>query len=333
MRPARGAVNRRTFLSTVTGGLLAAPLAAEAQPAKTVPRVAFLGNGSTSLSGPSFDSFRSGLRALGYVEGQSILIESRFADGKPERVPDLVRELLALAPDVVVAAGPQSLRTFKQATTSVPIVMAIISDPVEEGLVASLARPGGNLTGLAFENQALTTKRLEMLKEALPRVSRVAVLWDPTVGGASGYKQAETAARALQLRLQVLAVHGPADLESAFNPATTGRAEALLVLASPFFNGNRQTVVESAARRRLPATYESRDFVEIGGLMSYGPSFPDMYRRAATYVDKILKGAKPVDLPVQQATKFELVINLKTAKALGLTIPPSLLQRADQVIE
>ena len=326
-------MDRRTFLGVVAGSFVAAPIVAGAQPAKTAPRVAFLGNGSTQLSGPSFDAFRSGLRALGYVEGQSILIESRFADGKPERIHELVRELLALAPDVVVAAGPQSLRTFKQATTSVPIVMAIISDPVEEGLVASLARPGGNLTGLAFENQALTTRRLEMLKEALPRVSRVAVLWDPTVGGASGYQHAETAARALQLRLQILAVRGPADLESAFKPATTGRAEALLVLASPFLNGNRQTVVESAARRHLPATYESRDFVEIGGLMSYGPSFPDMYRRAATYVDKILKGAKPADLPVEQATKFELVINLKTAKALGLTVPPSLLQRADRVIE
>jgi putative ABC transport system substrate-binding protein len=326
-------LDRRAFLTTVTGSFLAAPLAASAQQAKTIPRVVFLGNGSTALSGPSFDSFRAGLRALGYVEGQSILIESRFADGKPERIEGLVRELLALAPDVVVAAGPQSLRAFKQATTSVPIVMAIISDPVEEGLVASLARPGANLTGLAFENQALTTKRLEILKEALPRVSRVAVLWDPSVGGASGYKHAETAARALQLRLQILAVRGLADLESAFKSAATGRAEALLVLASPFLNGNRQTVVESAARRRLPATYESRDFVEIGGLMSYGPSFPDMYRRAATYVDKILKGAKPADLPVQQATKFELVINLRTAKALGLTIPQSLLQRADQVIE
>ena len=326
-------MDRRTFLGTLAGALLAAPLAAESQPAKNVPKVAFLGNGSSHLSGPSLDAFRAGMATLGYVEGQSIRIEARFADGKPQRVPDLVRELLASAPDVVVAAGPQSLKTFKQATKSVPIVMAIISDPVEEGLVESLAHPGGNLTGLAFENRALTTKRLEMLKEALPRISRVAVLWDPTVGGASGYKQAETAARALQLRLQVLEIRGPVDLESAFKASTTGRAEALLVLASPFLNGNRQTVVESAARRRLPATYESRDFVEIGGLMSYGPSFPDMYRRAATYVDKILRGAKPADLPVDQATKFELVINMKTAKALDLTIPPALLQRADQVIE
>jgi putative ABC transport system substrate-binding protein len=210
--------------------------------------------------------------------------------------------------------------------------MAIISDPVEEGLVASLAHPGGNLTGLAFQNQELTMKRLELLKEAIPKVSRVAVLWDSTFGVTSGYKQAETAARALQLRLQLLAIRGSADLESAFNSATTGRAEALLVLASPFLYSNRRTVVEWAARRHLPATYEAKTFVEIGGLMSYGPSFPDMYRRAATYVDKILKGAKPGDLPVEQPTKFELVINLKTAHALGITVPPVVLARADEVI-
>ena len=326
-------MNRRTFLCGLTLGTLSAPLAAEAQQTKAVPRVAFLGNGSASLSGPALDAFRVGLRELGYIEGQSIAIESRFADGKPERVQGLVHDLLALAPDVVVAAGPQALRAFKQATVSVPIVMAIISDPVEEGLVASLARPGGNLTGLAFQNQELTTKRLELLKEAIPKVSRIAVLWDSTFGVTSGYKQAETAARALQLRLQLLAIRGSADLESAFNSATTGRAEALLVLASPFLYSNRQTVVESAARRHLPATYEAKTFVEIGGLMSYGPSFPDMYRRAAAYVDKILKGAKPADLPIEQPTKFELVINLKAAKALGLTIPQSVLVQADEIIQ
>jgi putative tryptophan/tyrosine transport system substrate-binding protein len=326
-------MDRRTFVAGTGAVLLAAPLVAHAQQAKAVPRVAFLGNGSTSFSGPLLDSFRLGLRELGYVEGQSIVIESRFADGKPERVQGLVRELLELAPDVIVAAGPQALRAFKQATASVPIVMAIMSDPVEEGLIASLAHRGGNLTGLAFQNQALTTKRLELLKEAIPRVSRVAVLWDSTFGVSSGYKQAEAAARALQLRLQLLAVRGPADFESAFNSATKGRAEALLVLASPFLNSNRQTVVESAARRHLPATYEAKTFVEIGGLMSYGPSFRDMYRRAAIYVDKILKGAKPGGLPVEQPTKFEFVINLKTAKVLGLTIPQSILARADEVIQ
>jgi putative ABC transport system substrate-binding protein len=266
------------------------------------------------------------------VEGQSIVIESRFADGKPERIHVLVRELLALAPDVIVAAGPQPVRAFKQATASVPIVMAIVSDPVEEGLVLSLARPGGNLTGQAFQNQALTTKRLELLKEAIPKLSRVAVLADSTFGEI-GYQQAEGAARALQIRLQLLAVRPPADLERAFTSAATGRAEALLVLASPFLSANRQSVVESAARRRLPATYESKDFVKAGGLMSYGPSFPDMHRRAAIYVDKILKGATPADLPVEQPIKFELAINLRTAKALGLTIPPSLLGRADEVIQ
>jgi putative ABC transport system substrate-binding protein len=289
-------MDRRAFLAGAAA-LLPAPPAAEAQQAKAIPRVASLLNGSTATSGHFFDSFRAGLRELGYVEGQSLVIESRFADGKQERVQGLVRELLALTPDVVVAAGPQALRAFKQATTSVPIVMAIISDPVEEGLVASLARPEGNLTGLAFQNQVLTTKRLELLKEAIPKLSRVAVLADSTFGDTAGYKQAETAARALQVRLQLVAVRGPADLETAFKSAVTGRAEALLVLASPFINAHRQAVVELAARRRLPATYEEKTFAEKGGLMSYGPNFTDMYRRAATYVDRILKGAKPADLP------------------------------------
>jgi putative ABC transport system substrate-binding protein len=326
-------MDRRTFVCALTGVLLAVPLGVNAQRATTTPRVAFLGNGSTAFSGPLLDSFRAGLRDLGYVEGQSILIEARFADGKSERVPDLVRELLALSPAVVVAAGPQALRELKQATDSVPVVMAIMSDPVEEGLVASLAHPGRNFTGLAFQNQALTTKRLEQLKEAVPALSRVAVLADATFGDTAGYEQAQAAARVLQLRLQLLAVRGTGDLEGAFTSAAGGRAQALLVLASPFLNANGRTVVQLAARRHLPATYEAKTFVEVGGLMSYGPSFPDMYRRAATYVDQILKGARPGDLPVQQGTKFELVINLKTAKALGLTIPPSLLQRADQVIE
>ena len=288
---------RAALAAAVAIGLLTAPLFVGAQQSKAVPRVAFLGIGSRSLSGPLLDSFRVGLRELGYVEGQNIVIESRFADGKQERVERLVHDLLALR------------------------------------LIASLAQPGGNLTGLAFQNQVLTTKRLELLKEAIPKLSRVAVLWDSTFGVAAGYKQAETAARTLQLRLQLLTVRRPDDLETAFNAATTGRAEALLVLASPFLHANRQAVVESAARHHLPATYEAQTFVEIGGLMSYGPSFPDMYRRAATYVDKILKGAKPADLPVEQPTKFELVINMKTAKALGLTIPPSLLLRTDHVIE
>ncbi len=326
-------MNRRTFLSVVSGSLLAAPLAAEAQRATTTPRVAFLGNGSTAFSGPLLDSFRAGLRELGYVEGQSVVIEARFADGKSERVRGLVRELLALSPDVVVAAGQQALRELKRATDSVPVVMAIMSDPVEEGLVASLAHPGGNFTGLAFQNQALTTKRLEQLKEAIPALSRVAVLADATFGDTSGYEQAQAAARALQLRLQLLAVRGPGDLEGALASAARGRAEALLVLASPFLNANGRTVAQLAARRHLPATYEAKTFVEVGGLMSYGPSFPDMYRRAATYVDQILKGARPGDLPVQQATKFELVINVRTAKTLGLTIPQTLLLKADQVLE
>ncbi len=323
----------RAAVFSVIFALLTALPAADAQQAKAVPRVAFLGNGSAAFSGPLLDAFRGGLRELGYVEGQTVVIEPRFAEGNPDRIQGLVHDLLASGPDVVVAAGGPALRAFQQATGSVPIVMAIIADPAEQGLVTSLAHPGGNLTGLAFQNQELTAKRLQLLKETLPTVSRVAVLWDTSFGADTGHQQAEVAARALQLQLQLLAVRGAADLETAFKTASTGRADALLVLASPFLNANRQTVIELAAQHHLPATYEAKTFVEIGGLMSYGPSFPDMYRRAASYVDKILRGAKPADLPVEQPTKFELVVNLKTAKALGLTIPQSVLLRADEVIQ
>jgi len=314
-------------------GLLLPPPTAAARQANAVPRVAFLGNATEALSAPLLNAFRSGLQELGYVEGQNIVIDARFVDGKPERVEGLVRDLLALAPDVVLTAGPQALRAFKQATASVPIVMAIIADPVEEGLVASLAHPGRNLTGMAFQNQALTAKRLELLKEILPEATRIAVLWDSSFGATSGYKQAEAAARTLHLQLQSIAVRGSADLEVAITSASNGRADALLVLASPFLNASRQTVVGLAARHHLPASYEAKTFVDVGGLMSYGPSFPDMYRRAATYVDKIIKGAKPADLPFEQPTKFELAINLKTARALGLKLPQSTVLRADQLIE
>jgi putative tryptophan/tyrosine transport system substrate-binding protein len=306
---------------------------AEAQQTKGIPRVGFLGNGSASTSGPLLEAFRAGLRDFGYVEGRNVIVDVRYVDGMPERVQPLVHELLALSPDVVVAAGPQPLRTLKQTTTSIPVVMAIISDPVEEGLIASLARPGGNMTGLAFQNQALTAKRLELLKEAVPKVSRVAVLWDTSFGLTAGYTQAEAAARTLQLRLQPLRVRRAADLEPAFASAATGHTEAVLVLASPFLNAHRHLVIELAARHRLPATYEASTFVAAGGLMSYGPSFSDMYRRAAVYVDKILKGSKPADLPVEQPTKFELAINRKTAQALGLAIPSSLLLRVDHIVE
>jgi putative ABC transport system substrate-binding protein len=324
---------RTLFLSRLVFGLLCATTAATAQKATPIPRIVVLHNASAVAAGPLLGAFRAGMAQLGYIEGQNVVIDARFLDGKPEGVDEVARELLTLAPDVVVTAGPQSLLAFKRATTIVPIVMAIIADPVELGLVASLARPGTNLTGLAFQNQALTVKRLELLKEIVPKASRVAVLSDSNFGEISGYKQAEVAARTLQLQLHSIPVRRTADFEAAFVSATKGHADALLVLASPFLNPNRQTVVELAAREHLPASYEAKTFVDAGGLMSYGPNFPDMYRRSATYVDKILKGAKPADLPIEQPTKFELAINVKTAKALGLKLPSSILLRADQIVE
>jgi putative ABC transport system substrate-binding protein len=308
------------------------PRAAGAQPGRRPGRLAFLANGSAAASGPLLESLRTGLRDLGHVEGQTLVIVPRFADGREERIPGLVRELLATRPDIIVAAGHRALSALKAATPTVPIVMAIISDPVESGLVASLARPGGNLTGLAFQNRELTAKRLELLKETLPALARVAVLGDHA-SPANSFTEAEMAARVLQVQLQVLAIKGPADLAGALASAATGRAEALLVLASPFLFANRQTLVGLAARHRLPASYEAKTFVDIGGLMSYGPNFSDMYRRSAAYVDKILRGGRPADLPVEQLSQFELAINIRAARALGLSIPQLVLSRADAVIE
>jgi putative tryptophan/tyrosine transport system substrate-binding protein len=326
-------VDRRRFIARIAGlsGSLGVHRTARAQTTPP-PRVAFLGNGSPAVSGALLTAFKAGLQELGYVEGRNIVVEARFADGRAERVEPLVREIVASRPAVIVAAGPQPLRVLQHATTTVPVVMAIIGDPAELGLVASLARPGGNFTGLAFPNQVLTTKRLDLLKEAVPKLLRVAVLEDSTFADAS-YAHAEIAARRLQLRLQRLTVRRPADLESAFVQAVSGRAEALLVLASPFLNSSRQVIVELAARHRLPATYEARTFVEAGGLMSYGPSFTEMHRRAAGYVDRILKGARPADLPIEEPSKYELVVNAGRARALGLALPPSLLMRADLVLE
>ena len=251
------------------------------------------------------------------------MVDARFADGRADRVDALVRDIVASRPAVVVAAGPQALRALKGATTSVPVVMAIVGNPVEVGLAASLARPGGRV---------LTTKRLELLKEAVPKLVRVAVLEESPLADAT-YAHAEVAARRLQLRLQRLSVRRPADLEAAFAQSVSGRVEALLVLASPFLYSNRQVIVELAARHKLPATYEARTFVEAGGLMSYGPSFIEMYRRSAGYVDRILEGARPADLPIEEPSKYELVVNAGRARALGLALPPSLLMRADLVLE
>jgi len=324
-------MDRRAFLSTLAGGLLAAPLAAEAQEAGKVARIGVLNSGSPPA--PFVESFKQGLRELGYVEGRNISIEYRWGEGRDERLPGLAADLVRLKVDVIVASSQAALAA-KQATTAIPIVMPIITDPVRLGLVASLARPAGNATGFATQNDELPGKWMELVKETLPKVSRVAVLFQPTYDGGVQLKASEAAARSLGVRLQALKVERPDDFVTAFAEVQKNRAEALIVSSSGLFYLHRTRLVEFAAKHRLPTIYHQSGFVVgAGGLMSYGPDFHDLFRRSATYVDKILKGAKPGDLPVQQPTKFELVINLKAAKALGLTIPQSLLQRADQVIQ
>ena len=325
-------MDRRRFLRISLGGALAAPIVAAAQQPGKIARIGLMG-GSHSDSDPFIEAFKQGLRELGYVEGKNIRIEYRLAAGKTELLPSLAADLVRLKVDVIVASS-QGAVAAKQATTAIPIVMPIITDPVRLGLVASLARPGGNATGLATQNDELPGKWLQLVKETLPNASRVAVLVHPTYDGGVQLKASGVAARALGFRLQTLKLEGPGDFTTAFAEVQKDRAEALIVSSSPLFYLHRRRLVEFAAKQRLPAIYHQSEFVMVsGGLMSYAPDFRDLFRRAATYVDKILKGAKPADLPVEQPTKFELVINLKTAKTLGLTIPPSLLARADQVIE
>jgi putative ABC transport system substrate-binding protein len=326
---------RLAFSITLALGGLFNPVAAEAQQAAKIPRIGYLG--SNLAASPLTEAFLQGLRDLGYVEGRNLVIEYRSAEGKLERLPALAAELVALKVDVIVASTTRPALAAKQATRTLPIVFAAAGDPVTSGLVTSLARPGGNVTGLSSLFPELVGKCLELLKQAVPGVSRVAVLWQP---GASGertekdlLKEAEVAARALGVRLQVVEARGPADVDRAFSEMTRARAGALTVLTSVMFTIERRRLVDLAAKNRLPAVYPQREFVDAGGLMAYGPNSADLFRRAATYVDRILKGAKPGDLPVEQPTKFELVINLKTAKALGLTIPQSVLGRANHVVE
>ena len=314
-------------------GVLADPLAAEAQQAGMMWRIGYLQTPPASTT-PIRDAFRQGLRDLGYVEGRNLVIEFRDAGAKPERLAALASELVRLKVDVIVATGTQAISAAKQATSVIPIVMTVSGDAVGTGLVASLARPSGNVTGLTLITPESAGKRLELLKEAFPRTSRVAVLWNPTdPPRLLEYKQTQDAAKLLGLMLQSVEVRSSEELEGAFSAITRGAADALVTFSDPLTAVFRKRIVEFAATSRLPAMYGRREEVEDGGLMSYAPNFADLFRRAATYVDKILKGAKPADLPVEQPTKFELVINLKTAKVLGLTIPPSLLVRADEVIQ
>ena len=320
----------------LTLSLTLAPLAAEAQQAGKIDRIGYL-SPSPAAANPLSEAFRQGLRDLGYVEGRNVVIEYRSAEGKLERFPALAAELVALKVDVIVAPSTPAALAAKQATKTIPIVFTAVADPVASGLVTSLARPGGNVTGLSLLTPELVGKRLELLKQAVPGVSRVAVLWHP---GALGertekdmLKATDVAAQALGVRPQFVEARGPEDFDRAFSEMTSARAGALTVLPSAMLFFERRRLVDLAAKSRLPTVFTWRESVDAGGLMAYGPNQADFNRRAATYVDKILKGAKPGDLPVEQPMKYELVINLKTAKALGLTIPQTLLQRADHVIQ
>src|SRR5438093_1518986 len=306
----------------------------EAQQAKKVWRIGFLAATSPSVEAVRIEAFRQGLHELGYVEGENIVIEWRWAEGKFDRLPELAAELVRLNVEVIVTGGSTSSGAAKKVTTTVPIVMAQVNDPVGNGFVASLARPGGNMTGLSTLYPEISGKRLELLKEIVPKLSRVAIFGDSTnPGNAQSLRETELAAAAFGVQLQYLDVPGPKDIETAFRAASKGRADAVLVLGGPVVQSHRTQIVDLAAKSRLPATYNVPEFVEDGGLMSYGVSVNDLYRRAATYVDKILKGAKPADLPVEQPTKFEFIINLKAAKQIGVTIPPNVLARADKVIK
>jgi putative ABC transport system substrate-binding protein len=313
--------------------LFALSMSAEAQQPTKIPRIGYLHGASLSASAARNEGFRQGLRELGYLEGKNIIIEWRYGEGKPDRILALAAELVRLKVDIIVTGGASSTRAAKEATSSIPIVMTNEADPVGTGVVASLARPGGNITGLSTLSPDLSGKQLELLKEVVPRLSRVAVLGTSTnLGYAQTLKEIELAAGALKVKLQYLDVLDPKDIEAAFRAASKGRAGALLVLPSSVLISQRTKIVELALKNRLPAIYHRSDYVEDGGLMTYSTSLADLDRRAATYVDKILKGRTPADLPVEQPMKFEFIVNLKAAKQIGLTIPPNVLVRANKVI-
>jgi ABC-type uncharacterized transport system substrate-binding protein len=307
---------------------------AQAQPTTQIPRIARLSPLSASADAPIFAAFRQGLRDHGWVEGQNLTIEHRFAEGKFDRLPELAAELVRLKVDVIISGSTPGALAAKDATSTIPIVMVTTGDPVGTGLISSLARPGGNLTGVTALGQELSGKRLELLKEAIPSVTRIAVLSNPANPDTSfSVKGVEVAAQALGTQLRVFEVRDATGIDGAFRAMTGERAQALMVLTDPMFVTHRRSIVELSVKSRLPAMYPISEFADAGGLMFYGASLPDMYRRAATYVDKILRGAKPADLPVEQPTKFEFVVNLKTAKQIGVTITPNVLARADKVIK
>ena len=323
-------MDRRTFVTLIPSALLASvhPVVAQQKP---IPRIGYL---RFIEFPPNDEAFRRGLRELGYVEGQNIRIEYRQAGGNVERVRELADELVSLKVDVLVAASTQAVDAAKRATNTIPIVFPVTFDPVESGFVASLARPGGNLTGLSPLNPVVTAKRVELLREVIPHISRVAVLRNPTNSGSLfALKGTEAAAKRLGIRAQVFEVRTVDEVEAAFRAAVEDHADAMMVLSDNFFFSQQDHIIDLGKRHRLPEMFDTGDFVKRGGLISYGANLADLYQRSAAYVDKILKGASPANLPVEQATKFELFVNLKTARALGLTIPQSVLLRADEVIQ
>ncbi len=328
-------MQRREFIVLIGGAAAAVwPQAARAQQPGKIPRVGFMGNSTAALEANLVGPFREGLRELGYVEGRNIAIEYRWADGDYARFPALVAELIAAKVDVIVTAGTPASLAVKKATSTVPLVMIAVGDPVGTGLVPSLARPGGNLTGLSSIAPDLEGKRLELLREIVPKLSHVAFFFNPANPfHAVSMRNGRAAAQALGIKLQPHEVRRSEDLDAAFDTIAKEKPDALLILADRVFLHNRQRMMDFATEQRLPSVNAYREVVEAGGLMSYGPSYEDMHKRAAIYVDKILKGAKPADLPIEQPTKFTLILNLKAAKALGLDVSPMLLARADEVIE
>jgi putative ABC transport system substrate-binding protein len=326
--------NRRRLIIVMFASLLGVPLASLGQQPAKVARIGFLEASTPSAIAARVEAFRQGLRDLGYVEGKNVVIEYRYAEGNFDRLPALAAELVRLNVNVIVTGGPTAIPAAKAATTAIPIVMAFDTDPVGSGFAASLAKPGGNITGLSTLAPELSAKQIELLKEIVPKLARVAVLGTASrPGSAHALREVENAAKALKVQVQFQDVVDPKGIDAAFLAARKGSADAVLVLGSPLFNANRMELTELASKSRYPVIYDRAEFVEAGGLMTYSVSLADLARRAATYVDKILKGAKPGDLPIEQPTKFDLVVNMKTAKALGIKIPNSVLAQATKVIE
>ena len=324
---------RRKILDVILTVLIAALVyPAEAQQPAKILRIGFLAVATRLFYTARVETFGQSLRELGYVEGKNVIIEYRYAEGKLDLLPALASELVQLKVDVIVTSSLPGVLTAKNATSTIPIVFAATGDPVGTGLVASLARPGGNVTGLSIFGPELSGKMLELLKEAFPKVKRVVVLWNPTASGELSFKETQAVAKALRVQLQSMEVRGSNDFESGFQRAKKERVQALVTIPNPVVNSNLKQVLEFAAKNRLPAMYFTSEFVDAGGLMSYGPNYTEQFRRAAVFVDKILKGTKPADIPVEQPMRFEFVINLQAAKKIGVTIPPNVLVRADRVI-